>query len=360
MTDLRIQNLARILVRYSIEARKGQTVGVRSSTAGEPLVTAVAEELLRAGAFPALRMAPDGYEELLFRRGKPVHFDTIPPFDKAYARTVDSTIVIRAETNTRALSSVSPKRQMQLGRTMKPVWDTLRSKPWVITVFPTAAYAQDAEMSLTEYEHFVFGATFADADRPVGAWRRLHRRQQRLIDKLQGADRIRIVSDDTDLTLSVKGRTFINSDGHRNMPSGEIFTSPVETSADGYIRYNFPVCRSGREITGIRLVFRKGVVVEATAEKNQAFLRAALDTDKGARRLGELGIGANTGIQRFTRHILFDEKIGGSVHLAVGQSFTEAGGRNRSALHWDMIKDLRQGGAIYVDGKLFQKDGRFR
>ena len=171
---------------------------------------------------------------------------------------------------------------------------------------------------------------------------------------------MRLVGPDTDLTLSVAGRTFINSDGHHNMPSGEVFTGPVEDSAEGRIAFDYPVCEGGREVDGIRLVFRKGLVVEASATKNEAFLRAMLDMDPGARRLGELGIGTHFGIRRFIRNILFDEKIGGSIHLALGRSYEETGGRNRSALHWDMIKDLRRGGAIYVDGKVFQKDGRFR
>jgi aminopeptidase len=214
-------------------------------------------------------------------------------------------------------------------------------------------------MSLSEYEDFVYSATFADERRPVAAWRALARRQDKLIARLKGAREIRIVGPDTDLTLHVDGRTFVNSDGHRNMPSGEIFTSPIENSAEGHIRYDFPVCRDGREVSDVRLVFRKGVVVEATAAKNQHYLEAVLGTDPGARKLGELGIGTNQRIQRFTKHILFDEKIGGTVHLALGKGYAEAGGRNRSAVHWDMIKDLRKGGAVYVDGKLFQKDGKF-
>jgi aminopeptidase len=233
-------------------------------------------------------------------------------------------------------------------------------KPWTLTLFPTSAFAQDADMSLTEFEDFVYSATFADQDRPVAKWRALERRQEKMIAALKGADEVHIVGPDTDLTLSVKGRTFINSAGTNNMPSGEIFTGPVETSAEGYIKYDFPVCHAGREIDGIRLVFRKGKVVEASATKNEKFLLSMLDIDRGARRLGELGIGTNFGIDRFVRNILFDEKIGGTIHLALGKSYEETGGRNESALHWDMIKDLRKGGALYVDGEVIQKDGKFK
>ena len=357
--DARTARLARILVRYCIEAKEGQSVDVGGSTPAEPLILCVYEELLRAGAFPVVRMAPPGTQEILFAAGRDIHFDSLPKWQRALARSVDASIRIRSDTNTRSLSGVNPSLQVRMSKTLKPIAEILTAKPWVLTLFPTEAYAQDAEMSLCEFEDFVYGATFADRDNPVAEWRKLRRRQDRLIAKLQGADLVRIVGPETDLSLSVKGRTFINSDGHHNMPSGEVFTGPVEESAEGTITYDFPICHAGREIDGVRLIFRDGRVVEASARKNEKFLLKMLDMDPGARRLGELGIGTNMGIQRFTRNILFDEKIGGTVHLAVGRSYPETGGRNRSALHWDMIKDLRRGGALYVDGKVLMKDGKF-
>lgn len=359
MIDPRVARLARVLVRYSIGARPGQTVGVSGGALAEPLMVRIYEALLESGCFPVLRMVPDDLAPLFYTRGKPAHFTTLTAFEKAYARTVDATIRIYAEGNTRALTGADPRKQVAWTRTMKPAMDIVRRKPWVLTLYPTSAYAQDAEMSLPEFEDFVYAATFADEDDPIRAWRSHAQIQERLVVRLRGADEIRIVGEDTDLTMSVKGRTFINSDGRHNMPSGEIFTGPVETSAEGHIRYDFPVCHGGREIEGVRLVFRRGVVVEASATKNEPFLLAMLDTDRGARRLGELGIGTNRRIQRFIKTILFDEKIGGTIHLALGRSYAETGGRNRSALHWDMIKDLRRGGALYVDGRLFQKDGVF-
>jgi len=304
-------------------------------------------------------MVPDSLTYDFFTSARPQQLDQANPVERAVARTVDSTIRIYSQMNTRQLSAVDPKKQARYSRTTQPISRILRRKPWVLTLFPTQAYAQDAEMSLSDFEDFVYAATFADRDDPVRAWRELHRYQQSLIRRLKGADEIKIVGHETNLTLSVKGRTFINSDGKKNMPSGEIFTGPIETSANGTILYDFPVCRAGREVENVRLVFRDGVVVEASASKNEAFLLQMLDMDKGARKLGELGIGTNMQIQKFTRNILFDEKIGGTIHLAVGQSYSETGGKNRSALHWDMIKDLRRGGALYVDGKLFQKDGQF-
>ena len=358
MTDPRLTSLAGILARYCVDARSAETIGVTAPAAAAPLVLAVYEELMRCGAFPALRMQPDGTTEAFYRCGRKEHFARVPPFARAFARTIDKSIDILADSNTRALTGVDPQKIVQLSKTMRPVQAILRRKPWVLTLFPTPAYAQDAEMSLREYEDFVYGAMFADEPDPVAAWRAVHREQARLIRRLAGADAIRIVGPGTDLRLSVKGRTFVNSDGRRNMPSGEVFTGPIENSAEGVIEYDFPVCHRGKEVDGVRLVFRKGLIVEASAKKNQAFLLSMLDSDPGARRLGELGIGTNRRIQRFTRSILFDEKIGGTVHLAVGKSYPETGGVNQSAVHWDMIKDLRRGGALYVNGKLLQKDGR--
>jgi len=359
MNDPRINQFAKILVKYSLAVQSEQTVGVLASTLATPLVVAVYEELLKVGAFPAIKMLPDELDGTLYRFGKPHHFSTISPYERAFARSVDSSIGIHAQGNTRSLSGVDPRKQMLRTKTLKPIHTILRKKPWVLTVFPTQAYAQDAEMSLHDYEDFVYGATFADEDNPVKAWRALSRMQARLIARLKGTDEVRIVGKDTDLTLSVKGRGFMNSDGRNNMPSGEVFAAPIETSANGYIKYDFPVCTAGREIEGIRLVFRDGVVVEASADKNQKYLSEVLNADRGARRIGELGIGTNKKIQRFTRHILFDEKISGTIHIALGKSIFGSGGKNNSAIHWDMIKDLRKGGAIYLDGKLFQKNGKF-
>ncbi len=359
MKDIRVQNLAKILVRYSVRAKSRELIAVDGVAPGEPLMRAVYEELIRAGAFPVTRMALSEASEIFFKLGKPHHFTSLTPLQRAMADHLDGSIYIDSSPNTRALSAIDPKKQALYSRTTKPLREKMMKKKWCLTLFPTQAYAQDAEMSLSDFEDFVYTATFADTKNPVAAWQALSRKQERLIRKLRGACQVRIVGPETDLSFSVKGRVFINSAGRHNMPCGEIFTGPVENTAEGFIQYSYPVCHAGREVDGIRLVFRKGKVVEATAEKNGKFLNAMLDMDDGARRLGEFGIGTNYGIQKFIKNILFDEKIGGSIHLALGQSYSETGGINRSALHWDMIKDLRQGGAIYIDGKVFQKDGKF-
>jgi aminopeptidase len=359
MKDPRATALARILVRYCVEAREGQQIGVSGTSLAEPLLESVCEELYRVGAFPALRMSPPGLQEAFFRSGKANLFSSLPGYQLDYARRMDATIGVQSEGNTRGLTSADPAKFSALAKAARPARKLLMRKRWVTTLYPTAAYAQDAEMSLADFEDYVFGAQFADEPDPLRRWAQLSRYQEKLIARLRGADRIRIEGPDTDIAFSVKGRIFINSDGRRNMPSGEIFTGPVETSAEGHIRFDFPVCVQGREVAGVRLVFKKGRVVEATAEKNQAFLVGMLDSDPGARRLGELGIGTHPKIDRFIRNILFDEKIGGTIHLALGQSYPETGGRNRSSLHWDLIRDLRKGGRMTVDGKVFQKDGRF-
>ncbi len=360
MKDTRITSLAKILAHYSVRAKSRELIAVDATTEAEPLVLAVYEELLRAGAYPVVRMAPPGASEIFFKFGKPHHFDCLTPFQRLLVNQLDGSIYIDSSPNTRALSGVDPKKQARVSRTTKPLRQKMMKKKWCLTLFPTQAYAQDAEMSLADFEDFVYAATFADRADPVAAWKALAARQAKLIRAMRGAREVRIVGPETDLKLSVKGRVFINSSGHHNMPCGEIFTGPVEDSAEGHIRFDYPVCHAGREVDGVRLVFRKGKVVEATADKNQKFLITMLDMDRGARFLGELGIGTNYGIRKFIKNILFDEKIGGSIHLAVGQSYEETGGRNQSALHWDMIKDLRRGGTLYVDGKVFQKDGKFR
>ena len=266
-----------------------------------------------------------------------------------------------AETNTQAMASVDPKKQRLAEKARRPLMEIMLGKnEWVLTLFPTAAYAQDAGMGLEEFEAFAYAAMRVDKKDPVAAWRKARDFQARVVARLKGADRFRIVGPDTDLVMSVKGRRFVSSFGSHNMPDGEIFTGPVETTAEGRIRYTYPVCYRGKEVHDVRLEFEKGKVVKATAAKNQEFLRTMLASDEGAVRLGELGIGTNYGIARFIKNILFDEKIGGSIHLALGRSYAETGGKNQSAIHWDMICDLRQGGRIEVDGKVLQADGKFR
>jgi aminopeptidase len=214
-------------------------------------------------------------------------------------------------------------------------------------------------MSLRDYEDFVYAATFADQPDPVQSWRTVHDRQQQLVDWLRGKERVEVRGPNIDLQLSIAGRTFINSDGKRNMPSGEIFTGPVEDSANGWVRFTYPAIRGGREVEGVEFELRDGKVVQARATKNEEYLLSQLDSDEGSRYLGEFAIGTNYQIQRFTKSILFDEKIGGTIHMAVGAGYPETGSRNRSSVHWDFICDMRHDSEIRVDGELIYRDGQF-
>jgi aminopeptidase len=229
---------------------------------------------------------------------------------------------------------------------------------WSLTIFPTDAYAQDAEMATDDYAELLFAACKLNQADPVAAWKALRDEQARLIDWLTSKRTLRIVGPGTDLTVGVTARTWINSDGKRNFPSGEVFTGPIENSANGIIRCSFPVMTAGRQIADVRLRFEEGVVVEASAARNEAYLLAALDTDDGARRLGEVAIGTNFDMTRFTGQILLDEKIGGTAHVALGAGYPDTGSNNRSAIHWDLICDLRQSGRIEADGELVMVDGR--
>jgi aminopeptidase len=355
-----LEQWARILVRYSIAVEKGSVIKVRGTTEAAPLIRAVYAELLRAGAHPRVSVMLPGLLETFYRHGSNDQLSYLSPVDRYEARTIDGIIFIKSQVNTRELSGIAAAKQVLTAKAAKPLSDLIIKKDnWVLTLFPTAAYAQDADMSLDDFESFVARSQFLDRQDPVKAWKTLSRQQAVLVKRLNKVKSVRILAPDTDLTLSIDGRTAINSDGRRNMPSGEVFTSPVETSAEGYIRYTFPAVAYGREISGIYLEFSRGKVVKCSAEKNEPFLRKMLEIDRGARYLGELGIGTNYGITAFTRNILFDEKIGGTIHLALGNGSPECGGKNKSALHWDMIKDLRTDGELYFDGTLVQKNGRF-
>ncbi len=353
-----LEKWARLLVRQAIRVSKGSVIKVRGTVEARALISAVYTELLRMGAHPRVTVALPELTHLFYTHASREQLSYLSPLDVHEARNVDGFITIKSDINTRELSAVPPEKQVLTSKAAKPLSDIIIAKDnWTLTLFPTAAYAQDADMALSEFEEFVAKAMFLDTPDPVAAWKQQERWQAKLTRRLNATNTVRIVGQDTDLTLRVAGRTALNDAGHHNIPGGEVFTAPLEHSAEGRIRYTYPVVAFGREISDIYLEFSRGKVVKASAAKHEAFLHKMLDMDAGARYLGELG--TNYGIQRFVRNILFDEKIGGSVHLAVGRSYPKCGGVNKSALHWDMIKDLRQGGLLYFDGKLVQRDGKF-
>ncbi|MBN1178679.1 MAG: aminopeptidase [Anaerolineae bacterium] len=365
MADPRVERLASVLVRYSTNVQPGEHIAVRGTPEAAPLILAVHEEILKAGGHPEVLVDLTGIEEAFFRLASDEQLKAISPVRKLITEAFDSIISIRSDQNTRELSGISPARQRLRRKALMPLMKAQMERgasgalKWCVTLYPTASYAQEADMSLRDYEHFVYSACFCDQEDPVARWNEVHAMQQRMVDWLVGKKAVRVCGPNADLTLSIEGRTFLNSDGHHNMPSGEIYTGPVEDSAEGWVRFTYPAVTSGLEVEGIELHFEKGRVVEATAEKNQDFLLEMLETDPGARYLGEFAIGTNDGIQRFTKNILFDEKIGGSFHMAVGAGYPETGSKNESAIHWDMICDMRDGGEIYIDDELFYKNGAF-
>src|ERR671921_778332 len=360
MVDERVGKLARLLVDYSIQAGEGDQVLISGEVGAGPLIKALYARLLQVGATPITQISLPGMQELFFEHAQGIHYDEIPGVTRAIVEGVDAHIMIQAPSNTRALANVDPAKQQALQMRNKPLSEVVLKKDrWVVTLFPTEALAQEAQASLSAYEEFAFGAMGLNEEDPVRYWSEKFAEQERLIGRLEEAREIRIVGPETDLTLSVAGRTFLNSAGRRNMPCGEVFTGPVEDSASGRVYFGVPAAIAGREISGARLRFEEGKVVEASAEKGEEFLMSLLDADAGSRYLGELGIGTNYNIPHASSNVLFDEKLGGTVHLAIGRSYAETGGKNDSSVHTDLVCDLREGGELYADGELIQEDGRF-
>jgi aminopeptidase len=365
MRDQRVDALAQILVRYSTKVRKGDVCAIQSTSAAEPLVQAVYEEVLRAGGHPVIQLSTSGAQSAFYDLAGEEQLDWVPPPLEWTVESSDVHISVMASLNTRELSNADPKKQARVQKARKQIMETSMKRSadddyrWALTLFPTHAYAGEAGMSLTAYEDFYYAACLALDGDPVTAWQRQSDEVRRLTEWIQGREEVRVQAEGTDITLGVAGRNWIACVGEHNMPDGEFFTGPVEDSVNGEIRFSFPASYGGRTVSGVCLRFENGKVVDASADQGEEFLLEMLDTDAGARRLGELGIGTNFGISTATKEILLDEKIGGTVHMAIGMSYPESGGQNSSAVHWDMVCDLRKGGSITVDGEELQRDGRF-
>jgi len=384
MHDPRLDKLAQVLVHYSIQAKPGQIVRVSGPPIASPAITAVYAELLRAGAHPVVRCAPDDLQELFYELASDEQLSFTSPLLEHEVETIDASIGFWAETNTKALSNIDATKQAKASAARRPVMDRFMQRyadkelKWVGTMYPTQASAQDAEMSLRQYADFVFAAGHLDKPDPAAEWARIREQQQKLADYLAGKKIIRFQSPNgTDLTVNVEGMTWVNCHGDCNFPDGEVFTGPNLQADDGgvngVVNYSFPAVHNGHEAHNISLTFEKGRVTQATADKGEKFLLQMLDQDEGARNLGEIAIGTNYAIQQYTKNTLFDEKIGGTFHAAVGAGYPETGNANSSGLHWDMVCDLRSaenggvhgnlqgggGGTITVDGEVISKDGRF-
>ena len=364
MADPRTQKLAELLVAHSTRIKPGDKAVINTPAAAMPLARALYLEILKAGGHPYVMPRGD-FDDLLYRYGSDEQLQFIHQPQRYITEHYDARFAILAEKNSKKLSTVEPARMVLFDRARTELMQTMMKRSaagefkWVVAPFPTNAMAQDAEMSLEEYEDFVYDACMPDPDDPVKYWEGQSQKLQKVIDWLKGRKEVHITAPEINLRMSIEGRSFIKCDGKFNIPDGEVFTGPVEHSAEGQVYFSYPAIENGREVTGVRLWFEKGRVVKATAEKNEEYLLQTLNTDEGARRLGEFAIGTNEGITKFTGEILFDEKIGGSFHLALGASYPETGSKNESAIHWDMVCDLRSGGRISVDGDLLYKNGSF-
>ena len=363
--DIRVKRLASLLVNYSVELKKGELLRIQGESVTLPLIKAVYEEALKVGAYPYVQLRVPVCEELMLKHGTDEQLSFINPMTKLEAGRMDAFISFWGTENTKYLSGVNPQRQAFQRKAMRPVIQKLfarmgtKSLKWCGTQFPTLADAQDAEMSLTDYEDFVYGAGHVDTSDPVKHWLTVKKEQERLVKILDRIDQLHVRSKDTDLKMRVKGRRWISCHGTENFPDGEIFTGPIENSVEGHIRFSYPAVFAGREVHDVRLTLKRGKVVKEEASKNLDHLTAMLNMDAGARFVGEFAIGTNYEIKRFSRNTLFDEKIGGTCHMAVGASIPESGGKNKSSLHWDMVCDLRQGSEIVADGKTIYRNGKF-
>ena len=370
MADSRIEKFAKVLVEHSARVVPGDRILIEATTAAEPLIRELYIQILQKGGHPHLMislpgMMPFSQDELYLTYANDSQLDFVPSFYKLAYDQFEGRIRVHSATNTRGLTNIDPNKVQRRGKATSVITEAQMRRgaegvfKWVTTLYPTEAYAQDASMSLNEYEDFVFGAVHTNEVDPIAFWNSTAAGQQKAIDFLGSKGQVVLRGPNVDLTLSIKNRKFMNSTGVYNMPDGEIYTGPVEDSVNGWVKFTYPAIYGGVAVEGAELIFSNGRVEQAKAEKNQDYLLKMLESDAGSRFLGEFAIGTNFDINKFTGNILFDEKIGGSFHMALGAGYPETGSKNKSAIHWDMICDLRTDSEILVDGELFYKNGQF-
>jgi aminopeptidase len=355
MPDARLEAYAKLLVERCVDVQPGWQVVVTSSPYGRPLVAEVLRAVGRRGAYGLPRISLPGVEQIWQKEAPEALLAQVAPIDAHSLEQADCLIAIEAPENTREGSDVPPERLTAIRQARRPLIEPYISdrKAWVGCQFPTPALAQDAGMTLEAFAEFLYGAVLLD-------WDVERKRMEKIKELFDGAKEVRIVGDGTDLRIGLEGREGKIDAAGANIPGGEVFYSPVEDTAEGVIEFSeFPAIYAGRELTDIRFLFEGGRIVEASARTNEQFLLETLDTDDGAKRLGELGIGCNPGITRYMKNTLFDEKMNGTVHLAIGRGFPDLGGTNVSAIHWDIVKDVRKGGRIELDGKVVQEAGEW-
>jgi aminopeptidase len=363
MIDSRIEKLAKLCVQYSVDVKPKEKVLIRGNVAALALIKEVYKKCLQAGAHPIIMPSLD-LEYIFFRHAKEHQLKFVSPLEKFSTENIDVGINVYCEPNPKRLTNIDPEKIGTYRASKKEIMEIFlrrvaeRKLRWVLLPYPINDQAQEAAMSLEEYEDFVFNSCLVDRKDPVIEWKKIHKHQEEICEFLNRVSKIHILGEDTDLLLDVKNRKWINCSGKLNMPDGEVFTGPVENSANGTIRFTYPGIVAGREVEDITLAFEDGKVVRATAAKGDELLQQMLKI-KGAVRIGEAAIGTNYGITQFTKNMLFDEKMGGTIHIALGASYPESGGLNKSAVHWDIVKDMKKEGEIYADNKLFYKNGKF-
>ena len=365
MRDLRYDRLAELVLDHSLGLKAGEVLRIEAEAVAAPLILPLHREAIKRGAHAYTALDLAGLNELLVAHGSDEQLEFVSPIELREMDTIDAAISIWSETNTRSFSRADPDRRQRQLAAQRQVAIRRRDRVtrgelrWCGTLCPTNAHAQDAEMSLDDYEDFVFRACHVLDDDPVGHWRRIGEQLQARAAELGSVRELHIAGDGTDLTVLVEGRKWRAAHGRQNVPDGEVYTSPIEHGINGTIRFAFPAVFSGREMDDVRLRFEHGRVVQADAAGGEAYLKSLLEMDEGASGVGEIAFGLNYEIDRFTRNILFDEKIGGTMHLALGMGFGDLGGLNRSALHLDLICDLRKEGEVRADGDLVWQAGRF-
>ncbi len=365
MQDPRIEKLAGILIDYSLRVKKGDLMIIQAADVAAPLVKAAYRAAIKAGAHVTTRIALDGLDEIFYKEAGEEQLTFVSPFKRFDTEKPTVVLSLWGGFNPKDLTGVDPQRMAKKQKAHSELSRIFMERStrgelrWCGTQFPSASGAQEAEMSLADYEDFVFRGCFADRPDPIAEWKKVAKEQERIATFLDTKKTIRVEGRDTDLKLNVAGRKWINCCGEMNMPDGEVFTGPLEDSAQGTVRFTYPAVYGGREVVDVRLTFKNGEVIEAKAEKGEDMLKTMIAMDEGSRRIGEFAIGTNYGIQRFTKDTLFDEKIGGTIHLALGYSLPESGGKNLSGIHWDMVCDLKNGGRMFADGEKFYEDGRF-
>jgi aminopeptidase len=367
MTDKRILKFADILVDYCTEIQPGDRVVIESTTLAEPLLEALIERIAKRGGLPYPITKLPNEEAIFLKNADGEQLTTPHPYMKMAYEQFEARIRLHSLADTNALKDIPEEKQALYSKRSASILKTQfergpsRDFKWVTTLFPTEAYAKDAGMTLTEYEDFVYGTMRADRldEDPVDYWQKVEKQQQQYVDLFDGKDKVVLRGPNVDLRLSIKGRKMKNSSGRNNMPDGEIFTGPVEKSVNGWVRFTYPCVTGGNVFEDVELEFVEGRVLHAKASTNQDLLLKILDVDPGARYVGEFAIGLNFGINKFTGQILFDEKIGGSFHMALGAGYPETGSKNESQIHWDMICDMREDAEISVDGDVIYRDGKF-